>query len=326
MNEHSNPVFSVIITSYHHADYLRQRIDAVLNQDFSSFEVIIIDDHSPDGSRSIIETYRGHPKISHLIYNEINSGSPFIPWEKAMEKTKGKYIWIAECDDDADPQFLTTAYRSLEAHPDAGLYFCNSALIDENGRFLKKTTAEMNNSRFRSNKWSRDYYASGHDELNGYFSFECVPYNVSAAVFRREMYDNIAPSMAVFRYTGDWYFFIHCATLAGVCYSAQPLNHYRQHANSHFFSANRNAAIFKSECFRILMMLYRHPMVKDANHLLKYFAYHHLNFGLIEDGWKKGATFINLYRKLDSRLARKILVNILLIKILRKPPVRNKPL
>ena len=48
------PLVTVIIPNYNHAKYLRQRIDTVLNQTYTSFEVIILDDCSTDNSKDII--------------------------------------------------------------------------------------------------------------------------------------------------------------------------------------------------------------------------------------------------------------------------------
>ena len=101
--------FSVIIPNYNHADYLPKRIDSVLQQTYTNFEIIIIDDCSTDGSHLVIETYRGSAKISHIIYNDSNSGSAFLHWKKGIGLAKYDWIWVAESDDFADPAFLQEA-------------------------------------------------------------------------------------------------------------------------------------------------------------------------------------------------------------------------
>ena len=93
------PKVSVIIPNYNHAPYLVQRIETVLKQSYPDFEVIILDDCSTDGSHDIIERYRGHSKVSRIVYNKVNSGSPFRQWEKGIGICKGEYVWIAESDD-----------------------------------------------------------------------------------------------------------------------------------------------------------------------------------------------------------------------------------
>ena len=83
---------SVIIPNYNHAPFLKERIDSVLQQTYTDFEVIILDDCSTDNSKEIIETYRMHPKVVHIEYNVVNSGSTFKQWKKGIDLTKGEWI------------------------------------------------------------------------------------------------------------------------------------------------------------------------------------------------------------------------------------------
>lgn len=91
-----HPLVSIIIPNYNHAKYLDERIESCINQTFQDFEIIILDDCSPDNSKEVIEKYRNHPKVTNIIYNTTNSGSTFIQWNKGFEPAKGKYIWIGE--------------------------------------------------------------------------------------------------------------------------------------------------------------------------------------------------------------------------------------
>src|ERR1700742_1367615 len=99
---------SVIVPNYNHSRYLNQRIDSVLSQTYQDFELIILDDCSTDDSRKIIKQYQEHPKVSHIVFNETNSGTTFKQWKKGIELAKGKYIWIAESDDWCEPNLLET--------------------------------------------------------------------------------------------------------------------------------------------------------------------------------------------------------------------------
>ena len=121
---------SVIIPNYRHALYLKERIDSVLEQTYRDFEVIILDDCSPDDSREIIETYRTREKIAHIVYNERNSGSTFMQWQKGFDLAQGEYIWIAESDDFADPGFLSSCVEQLENEPSCTLAYTESRLVD----------------------------------------------------------------------------------------------------------------------------------------------------------------------------------------------------
>src|SRR5678815_1505944 len=127
------PEISVIIPNYNHGRYLKRRIESILQQTFTDFEIIIMDDGSTDNSRDVIEQYRSDPKFSHIIFNEINSGSPFKLWEKGIELGKGEWIWIAESDDIAEPTFLEEAVKAIKQAPSFDIFYSDSFIIDENG-------------------------------------------------------------------------------------------------------------------------------------------------------------------------------------------------
>jgi glycosyltransferase involved in cell wall biosynthesis len=55
------PKLSVIVPSYNHGHFLRERIDSILNQSFQDFELIFLDDCSTDNSVAILREYEAHP-------------------------------------------------------------------------------------------------------------------------------------------------------------------------------------------------------------------------------------------------------------------------
>lgn len=97
----NNPFISVVIPNYCHSKYLTQRIESVLNQTYQNFEVIILDDCSPDNglSRFVIEKFRDNFRVSYIIYNEENTGNTFMQKEKGIRVAKGDLCWIAKSDD-----------------------------------------------------------------------------------------------------------------------------------------------------------------------------------------------------------------------------------
>jgi len=99
---------SVIVTNFNYEKWLRRCIRSLLSQTFDSYEIIIVDDLSTDGSRNILLEYVNHDKIK-VIFNEKNLGvgsSSTIGAKQAL----GKYIVRVDADDYVHSDFLKCLY------------------------------------------------------------------------------------------------------------------------------------------------------------------------------------------------------------------------
>jgi len=217
-----SPTVSVIIPNYNHAPYLKERIDSVLNQTYQDFEVIILDDCSPDNSVEVIEQYRSNPHVSHILINEQNTRNTFIQWERGISMAKGRYIWIAESDDVAELQLLETLIGQLEQHPDASVAFCHSRLIDADGALLSEQNTK---NPAQPGQITIDDSCTF---LRHLLIFNYI-YNASMAVFRRDVYDRANPDYKQFRYCGDWHFWASVCAAGRVIEVYDMLSRFRQH-------------------------------------------------------------------------------------------------
>ena len=213
------PTISVIIPNYNHAPYLKERIDSVLNQTYQDFEVIILDDKSTDNSKDVIEQYRNHPKISHIIYNEINSGSTFKQWEKGIELATGEWIWIAESDDWCEYSLLENLTATFNNSPKIGLSYCMSVFynIDENTQSAQNSTSHV-----------QELIKSDEFILNKLFPFNTV-INASAVIFKKDLYYKVSKEYTHYKLAGDWFFWAEISQHCDVAVCGKYLNYFRQH-------------------------------------------------------------------------------------------------
>lgn len=214
----ANPLVSVIVPNYCHEPYLRERIDSILGQTFRDFELILLDDCSTDGSREVLESYRSHPQVSHIVFNEANSGSTFRQWQRGFDLARGRYIWIAESDDVAEPAFLEKCTAALESDPQCTLAYSNSITIGSDslplpGRLHNRKPFRKEGRRFVIEKM---------------FTGNAV-YNASMAVFRKSALAAVTEDYSQYRYCGDCLFWSQIALAGRVAYIPEPLNRFRQH-------------------------------------------------------------------------------------------------
>lgn len=113
-----NPEISVVMPIYNGARYIRESIDSILNQTFTDFELIIINDGSTDSSEEIILSYND-PRIVYLK-NEVNS-KICVTLNRGLDAARGEYIARLDCDDIAMPNRLEHQKMFLDEHPEIGI-------------------------------------------------------------------------------------------------------------------------------------------------------------------------------------------------------------
>ncbi len=223
-------MISVIIPNYNHAIFLHERFDSVLNQTYSDFEVIILDDASSDESLEIIRGYKSHPKVQSILVNDVNSGSPFKQWVKGIELAKGDLIWIAESDDVADSGFLEKIVPYFD-DPEVVLVFTDCKIINEASEIVYENNTWIHDPSldigFQNKKWE------GQDFLEEYQRYRNFVSNASSVVFRKDALDtNLLLKIQVYRYSGDWLFWNHLALKGKVIFIPESLCSWRLHETS----------------------------------------------------------------------------------------------
>lgn len=126
------PLISVIMPVYNAEKYLDESISSILNQTFTNFEMIIINDSSKDNSLKIIKRYQKKDKRVILIENKKNMGVSRTRNE-ALKISRGKYISIMDADDISFKDRLNIQFNFMEKNKDIFLCGGSAIVIDENG-------------------------------------------------------------------------------------------------------------------------------------------------------------------------------------------------
>jgi glycosyltransferase involved in cell wall biosynthesis len=126
------PKVSVIVPVYRVERYIAETIRSVLNQTYTDFELLIIDDESPDRS---IEICQGFTDPRLKIIHQKNRGLAGAR-NTGIRQAQGNYLAFLDSDDLWLPQKLEKHIAHLEQHPTVGVSFSRSAFIDEAGQPL----------------------------------------------------------------------------------------------------------------------------------------------------------------------------------------------
>lgn len=251
---------SVIVPNYNHAPFLKERIDSILNQTYQDFELILLDDSSNDNSREILDSYKHNKKVSHIVFNEQNSGSPFSQWRKGVQLAKGEWIWIAESDDVADPLFLEVLFDAIKcSNLNIGLAYSHLKWINSEGEFM-----------FAQDESTSVNYYKGCDFAVKKLLYTTTIFNVSSAIFRKDVLNSVDWSkFEHMRMCGDYAMYVQMAKLCDVCECEQILDSYRLHSN------NTTLELTKKGWSFLEGMVILNNLVKDYNiSQFKYSSYY----------------------------------------------------
>ena len=136
------PRVSVILPVYNCEKFLLDAIESILNQTYSDFELLVIDDASTDGTRSILMGQSDH-RI-RVLRNERNRGIPFCR-NLGVREAKGEYIFPMDADDVAVANRVEVQVQYLEENLNTYLVGSNVIIIDENGRELRQESFPQTN-------------------------------------------------------------------------------------------------------------------------------------------------------------------------------------
>lgn len=122
---------SIIMPSYNTASFIAESIQSVLAQSYKDWELIIVDDCSPDNTDDVVRPYLSDERIRYLK-NKKNSGAA-VSRNRALRKAKGKWIAFLDSDDLWMPEKLSIQVRFMENN---GYHFSytNYAEIDVDGK------------------------------------------------------------------------------------------------------------------------------------------------------------------------------------------------
>lgn len=132
----TNPRVSVCMPTYNYARYLSEAIESVLAQDFSDFELLVIDDCSTDNTRDVVQAYAAADSRVVFSVNEKNLGM-VENWNLCLARARGEYVRFLFGDDIlARPDALGSMVACLDSDREVSLVGSPRNLIDDDSRFL----------------------------------------------------------------------------------------------------------------------------------------------------------------------------------------------
>lgn len=115
------PLVSVVVPCYKQAQYLSEALDSVINQDYTNWECIVVDDGSPDNTSEIVSLYAARDTRIKYLYQK-NAGVS-IARNNGINLAQGKYILPLDADDKIREDYIEKAIQYFNDFPDTKLVY-----------------------------------------------------------------------------------------------------------------------------------------------------------------------------------------------------------
>ena len=155
------PLFSVIVPVYKTEKYLHRCVDSVLEQTFENWEMILVDDGSPDGSGAICDAYGAKDGRIRVIHKE--NGGLVSARKAGAAVCRGEFVMNVDSDDYIAPDLMERIARVLENGAQVVLFGCQrfggggdsqlKSLLAE-GLYEKESLQTLRNALIQNEQWN----------------------------------------------------------------------------------------------------------------------------------------------------------------------------
>ena len=236
------PKVSILCITYNQEKYIRQALESFVSQktDFS-FEILIHDDASSDGTQNIINEFKNnYPGIIRTFFqkeNQYSKGVRGIMTKFLLPEVRGKYIALCEGDDFfTDEKKLQIQVDFLDKHSDCSICFHPVRVFFENND-------------------DKDHLYPNTTDGSSFTLKNLLKWNfiqTNSVMYRRQNYDSITQKNIM---PNDWYLHIYHARFGNIGFINKTMSAYRRHPAGIWWSSfNNHSEIFKKNSKSILSM------------------------------------------------------------------------
>jgi glycosyltransferase involved in cell wall biosynthesis len=213
-----SPVVSIIMPAFRVAKYIGEALDSVLAQTFTDYEIIVVNDVSPDTEEleKVLEDYRGR-----VIYlKREKNGGPGAARNTGILAARGQFVAFLDADDYWEPAFLTEQLTFMENHPDVGLVYSDASWFLEGSRKVIGTLMTAAPSK-------------GEPTFESLIRQECTVGTSAVLARRQTIFDAGLFDPDIGNYSEDFDLYLRIAKSgARLAYQRKLLVHHRVHPES----------------------------------------------------------------------------------------------
>lgn len=239
----NSPLISVVTASYNYANLIPETIQSVLNQTYSNWEMIIVDDGSKDNSVDVIKEFCAKDSRIHLYQHEggVNKGLAETV-KLGIQKASGEWIAFLESDDIFEPNCLEEKVKVLNENPKVEFIFSDLTTFGDGGKQAEKGQWHESIRKHLKNKKGVANFSYDLINHNSIMTFSIV-------MTKKDLLKDCDFDSPVKTYL-DYWLWIQIARKTKFYYLDLPLTRWRIHADSYINSVPINLECFEEEIKR----------------------------------------------------------------------------
>lgn len=209
-------MISVIIPCYNFGHLIGETIQSVIDQTYSDWEIIVVDDGSSDNTQEVVQKFSAADRRVQYHYQD-NAG-PSAARNLGLKLSKGEFVHFLDADDLLQKEKYTRHLKKFEENEDLDIVYGNVRYI---GNDFVKTGAISKTFWGRDKEWVRDISGNGrdilHEALKGNFA------HLSTTIYRRRIVEKAGDFDITKRAAEDYHFLLKCILAdANILYHNDP--------------------------------------------------------------------------------------------------------
>lgn len=259
---------SVVVPVYKTGEKLNRCIDSILNQTFADFELILVDDGSPDNSGLICDEYAARDSRIVVIHKE--NGGVSVARNTGIKIANGDYIVFVDSDDYVDINYLSELYKGI-MHYQTDFCMCNYISVFEDGQTLSDhgflSNRAMNKEEIKSVVFDHIFRNYSTDGL----------FSPWGKIFKRKIITENNLSMDTDMSFGEDMLFVvaYLERCDCVVFIENALYYYERQENGLFRSYRKSLLSNALQCYRVLKVKTAPSDVTDEQYLPLTLKYHY---------------------------------------------------
>lgn len=219
-------LISICLPSLNTRPFLEERMESLLAQTLTDWELIVCDSFSDDGSWEFFQKFADDSRVR--LYQVPREGI-YAGWNECLKRVRGDYVYMATSDDGCSPGILEKLVGVLEDQPELHLATCGLDEVDERG--MKLPPSNELASRFLGEWGGRRCIRKGETEFLLNIPFGPLWGSITALLFRRSLLDQVGMFSPAFGPLGDAEWALRACLASDVAFLPDKLATWRRHAS-----------------------------------------------------------------------------------------------